>query len=162
MVDMRLLATIAILFFLGSCTQPAQQQEEQPVQEETVAYNADDVKKAVNDYNAAMMAKDTVALNNLLHDQLSYGHSNGWIETKTLQKEDLYNGTITYNKIDQSEPEVIMDNGVATVRGNVIFDVDYKGTEHMMFDLHVMQTWVYEDGRWQMLNRQSVANKKEN
>jgi len=38
--------------------------------------------------------------------------------------------------------------------------VDMKGQEHMIFDLHVMQTWIWEDGRWQMLNRQSMSNKK--
>jgi len=30
----------------------------------------------------------------------------------------------------------------------------------MVFDLHVMQTWIWKNGRWQMLNRQSVSNKK--
>lgn len=158
---MRSLVVISLLFAVG-CASPEQRQEEEVVTEIEVAqpfYDEADVKKATNEYNAAMIARDTATLNKLLHDKLSYGHSNGWIETKTDQKEDLYNGTITYNKINQPELAVIMDGNVATVRGNAIYDVDYKGTEHMMFDLNVMQTWIYEDGRWQMLNRQSVANK---
>jgi hypothetical protein len=38
--------------------------------------------------------------------------------------------------------------------------VDYKENKHIVFDLHVMQTWVWEKGKWQLLNRQSTSNKK--
>ncbi|MCB0699883.1 MAG: nuclear transport factor 2 family protein [Chitinophagales bacterium] len=158
---MRLIAIISLLVFAASCGNAPEQTkvEEQKPLVDAIVHNADDVKKAAYAYNDAMMAADTVALNSLLHDNLSYGHSNGWVETKADQKVNLYNGTIKYHKIDQPELDVIMNDHVATVRGNGIFDVDYKGNEHMMFDLNVMQTWVYENDRWQMLNRQSVANK---
>lgn len=155
--DMRVLVTISLLLFIYSCGNTARQEE--PQQKEEVVYSAEDVEKAAYAYNDAMMAKDTVALNNILHESLSYGHSNGWVETKKEQKDNLFNGTITYHKIDQPELQVIMNGNIATVRGNGIFDVDYKEHEHLIFDLSVMQTWTYEDGRWQMLNRQSVANK---
>lgn len=158
---MRLIVNISILLFLAACNSADApvQKEEKPRLVEAIVYDTKDVKNAANSYNEAMIAADTNALNKLLHDSLSYGHSNGWVETKAEQKANLYNGTIKYHKIDQPELEVIMNGRVATVRGNGIFDVDYKGNEHMLFDLNVMQTWVYENGRWQMLNRQSVGNK---
>lgn len=153
---MRLFVTILTITILAACGDAVK-----------VEYNAEinanrsveDVKKVAYAYNSAVIAKDTATLNNLLHDSLSYGHSNGWVETKEEQKANLYNGTITYYKVDQPELQVIMKGDIATVRGNGIFDVDYKEYEHLIFDLNVMQTWTYEDGRWQMLNRQSVANK---
>lgn len=158
---MRLLAVI-LLFLVCSCgsANTAEEQVQRTAPAEQVVYSEADVQQAAMNYNAAIIAKDTAALNKLLHEKLSYGHSNGWIETRGEQIENLYNGTIRYHQIDQPELQVMLNGNVATVRGNGIYDVDYKGTEHMMFDLHVMQTWVYEDGRWQMLNRQSTSNKK--
>ncbi len=153
---MRLFVTILTIILLAACGDAVKVEYKTG---EKVSHSADDVKKVAYAYNDAMMAKDTAALNNLLHENLSYGHSNGWVETKEEQKANLYNGTITYHKVDQPELQVIMNGDIATVRGNGIFDVDYKEHEHLIFDLNVMQTWTYEDGRWQMLNRQSVANK---
>ena len=155
--DLRLFAFISILIVLTSCGDAVR--VDYTVGDKTV-HKAEDVEKVAYEYNAAMIAKDTVKLNTLLHDKLSYGHSNGWVETKKEQKDNLYNGTITYHEINQPELNVILNGDMATVRGNGIFDVDYKEYEHLSFDLNVMQTWVYEDGRWQMLNRQSVGNKE--
>lgn len=118
------------------------------------------VEAAVYAYNKALIAKDTTALNDLMHASVSYGHSNGWIEDKAQQKANLFNGTIIYHKIDQPELQVVLAGKVATVRGNGMFDVDYKENKHIVFDLHVMQTWIWKKGRWQLLNRQSVSNKK--
>lgn len=154
---MRLLATISILVLFAACGDAVSVEYSVG---ETVEHKADDVKKVVYEYNTAVIAKDTNKLNSLLHDKLSYGHSNGWVETKSEQKDNLYNGTITYHEINQPELEVVLNGEIATVRGNGIFDVDYKEYEHLSFDLNVMQTWVWEDDRWQMLNRQSVGNKK--
>lgn len=157
---MRYWLYISALFFIYSCGNIQPEAAQQPEVKEEPAYNAGDVKQAAYDYNAAVIAKDTAALNMLLHDKLSYGHSNGWQETKEEQIANLFNGTITYHRIEQPELKVIMNGDVATVRGDGMFDVDYKETEHMLFDLNVMQTWVYEEDRWQMLNRQSIGNKK--
>ncbi len=120
----------------------------------------DGVKNAVYAYNKALIAKDTAVLNKLLHTSLSYGHSNGWIEDKAAQKANLFNGTITYHQIEQPELQVTLAGNTATVRSNGSFDVDYKENKHIVFDLHVMQTWVWKKGKWQLLNRQSVSNKK--
>lgn len=155
--DLKLIAVLSILIVLTSCGDTVQVDYSVG---KNVEHKTEDVEKLVFEYNAAMIAKDTNKLNSLLHEKLSYGHSNGWTETKTEQKNNLYNGTITYHEINQPELEVILNGDVATVRGNGIFDVDYKEYEHLSFDLNVMQTWVWEDDRWQMLNRQSVGNKE--
>jgi hypothetical protein len=142
---MKLVITISLLLFY-SCV--------------SAQKTSDGVKNAVSVYNKALVAKDTTALNKLLHASLSYGHSNGWIEDKAEQKANLFNGTIIYHKIEQPELQVTLAGNIATVRGNGAFDVDYKENKHIVFDLHVMQTWVWEKGKWQLLNRQSTSNKK--
>jgi hypothetical protein len=38
-----------------------------------------------------------------LHNDVSYGHSNGWVETKTNIIKNLYNGKLAYKKIDHKD-----------------------------------------------------------
>lgn len=160
---MRLVLIISLMFFTYGCGGDSRKSDSESVVVSPVAcpeFDENEIKDLVYDFNKALVAKDTAKLNELLHDELSYGHSNSWVENKKELKADLFNNMLTYHSVEQPELSVIYAGDVVTVRGNGIFDVDYKSTEHMIFDLHVMQTWIYEDGRWQMLNRQSMANKK--
>lgn len=121
---MRYVVTISMLFFY--CCASAQK-------------TTKGVEKAVYAFNKALETKDTVALKAILDDNVSYGHSNAWIENKSDVMADLYNGTLTYNKISQPELRIDIADDIATVRGNGIFDVTYK-EKQVSFDLHVMQT----------------------
>lgn len=159
---MKNIVAISIMFFLYSCGSTTSNDEKVEIQGPPICveFDEEEIKKVVYEFNKGLVSKDTAILNGLLHDELSYGHSNGWVETKQELKNDLYNGVLTYNNIEQQELAIIYQGDVVTVRGNGVFDVNYKGTEHLLFDLSVMQTWIWEKGRWQMLNRQSVSNKK--
>ena len=55
--------------------------------------------KVVGDLNSALRQKDTVVLKKLLHKKLSYGHYNGWIESRQEVMTDLHNGKLVYNSI---------------------------------------------------------------
>ncbi len=156
---MKNITIILIVLMALGCKNQMPEESKSIVEE--IVYSAGDVRAAVKQFNKAVVKKDTALLNKLLHDSLSYGHSNGWIENKTELKNDLYNGTLTYNTVDQKEISVIMNDKVATVRGDVLFNVDYNEYDSLDFDLHVMQTWVWHEGKWKMLNRQSMANPKE-
>lgn len=155
---MRWLLGLLVVLMVYGCEEPAVGDHAPATT--TISYKKEDVANAVNELNRALEKNDTLALNMLLHSQLSYGHSNAWVESRQEVIEDISNGILKYNKIDQPEVEVTVGDGVATVRGDGNFDINYKGEEHMMFDLHVMQTWIWEDGRWQLLNRQSTGIKK--
>lgn len=119
------------------------------------------VKLASEAFNQALVAKDSNALKKLLFHQLSYGHSNTWVETKQELIDDLFNGTITYNKVETEKVEVIMlTKKLATLRADVVIDADYKGSKGLVFHLHVLQTWKWQNMTgWVMLNRQSVGIK---
>lgn len=155
---MRWLWSLLVVLTVYSCEEPAV--GDNAPETTTISYNKEDVIQAVNELNRAMEENDTLELNMLLHDQLSYGHSNAWIQSRQDVIGDMNDSTLKYNKIDQPAVEVLINGAIATVRGDGKFDVNYKGEEHMVFDLHVMQTWVWEDGRWQLLNRQSTGIKK--
>ena len=117
--------------------------------------NKIDLEKSVNDFNNALIAKDTVALNILLDDNISYGHSNGWIQTKHDLKSDLYNGKITYNKINASSLSMSIDGNVAWVRSITDLDVILE-TKPLQFKLNALQVWIYKKKLWVLFARQSV------
>ena len=63
------------------------------------------VKQAAAKLEKALVAKDTVTLKQLLHKNLSYGHSNGWVQSKEEVVKDLMSGKIIYVKMEIREPQ---------------------------------------------------------
>lgn len=121
--------------------------------------DAENVKFASEAFNKALIAKDSNVLKKILHPQLSYGHSNAWIETKQELIDDLFNGTITYNKVTTEKIEVMMNTKkLATMRADVMINADFESYKGLVFHLHVLQTWKWQNMMgWQLVNRQSVS-----
>jgi hypothetical protein len=113
------------------------------------------LKEAVAKLNKALIAKDTVVLKQLLHRDATYGHSNGWVETKADVINDLVTGKLTYSKIDTKNVKWIVNNNVATIRNSseISFELDGKPGE---LHLHVVQVWLKTNKGWQLLARQST------
>jgi hypothetical protein len=119
------------------------------------AQNAEALRQAVADFNTALIQKDSAMLKKLLHEKLKYGHSSAWIETKPEVIKNLYNGKLTYNKIEQTPADMTIEGNVASVRANADIDV-VLNNKQLPFKLHIMQVWVWEKKKWQMLSRQST------
>ena len=113
---------------------------------------------AVDRLKDALIHKDTAALNQLLSPNLSYGHSNGWIENKQEMKADLYNGKITYISIIQASPRIQITGIVAIARMTATFEAELEG-KRLTFELEVMQVWLWQNNQWQLLARQSTKIK---
>jgi len=113
------------------------------------------LKDAVAKLDKALIAKDTNVLKQLLHKDLSYGHSNGWVETKADVIKDLVNGKLAYNKINTNNTTWTITNTVATMRNSsdINFELDGKPGE---LHLHVFQVWLKTNKGWQLLARQST------
>lgn len=132
----------------------------------------------VEDINAALVNKDTIVLKRLLHDDLMYGHSNGWVEDKRAVLNDLFNGKLVYLSIerlpyfkaeDTSETKegylriiCATPKGLVNSRRDIQiehayfkYDVIYEG-KPLTLKLAVMMVFVKEKGRWQLLVRQST------
>jgi hypothetical protein len=112
------------------------------------------LKKAVVSLNEALLKKDTVLLKRLIDNKLDYGHSNGWIQDNRSIVEDLYNGKITYNKIDQAAPMIVLNGNVASVRANADIDVEVNGNNVKM-RLTILQVWIWKNKKWLLFTRQS-------
>ena len=110
---------------------------------------------AIKDLDHALIGKDSVTLKWILEEQVTYGHSNGWIETKKDVIADLFNGKLTYKDIKPTGQEVVIEGKAASVRFNADIDVLMDG-KPMQFKLKVLQMWIWENEHWVLLARQSV------
>ena len=113
------------------------------------------VKQASLRLDEALVKKDSVALKQLLHQDLSYGHSNAWVETKSDVIKDLFNGKLSYKKIKSKEHEWKAGKDWATLRTKTEIEYVLDGKDGSL-DLHVLQVWVKTNKGWQLLARQST------
>ncbi len=114
------------------------------------------VKKAMMRLDKALLEKDAAALNDVLHDEVSYGHSNGWVQTKQDILNDLKSGKLVYAKIvNNSVTMVSVKKKWATVSTNT--NVEGMASEKsFQLLLHVWQVWTKTKQGWQLWTRQSV------
>ena len=113
------------------------------------------LRDAVARFDRALVSKDTVALNQILHKDLSYGHSNAWIETKKEMISNLKTGRISYSKIKSEGLKWVAEKDWATVRSTADIEYILDGKEGKL-KLHVMQFWMKTNKGWQLVARQSA------
>jgi uncharacterized protein DUF4440 len=114
------------------------------------------LKEALSKLDRALLNKDEKSLQQLLHKNVSYGHSNGWVQTKHDIVSDLKSGKLIYNKIENSSVMIVAQNkNWATVRTNTDAEgeIDHKAFQ---LKLHVLQVWMKTKQGWQLLARQST------
>jgi len=113
------------------------------------------LKQAVVKLDKALVEKDTIVLKQVLHNDLSYGHSNAWVETKSDLMKNLYNGKISYDKIKNKDFTWITGKDWASVRSAA--DINYTlDNKEGKLKLHVLQVWHKTNKGWQLLARQST------
>lgn len=110
---------------------------------------------AAEKLDKALVAKDTVTLKQLLHKNVSYGHSNGWVETKEDVIKDLVNGKLVYSKIVSKDFKWTVDKEWASLRTTAKVEVTMNGNK-LDLNLHVLQVWWKTNKGWQLIARQST------
>ena len=63
----------------------------------------------VKEFHQALVNKNTVSINQQTDKALSYGHSNGWVETKTEVIKDLETGYISYQAFKEDSITVTIN-----------------------------------------------------
>jgi hypothetical protein len=113
------------------------------------------LKEVMQKLDNALLQKDEVVLRSVLHNEVSYGHSNGWIQSKDDILNDFKSGKLVYNKIENnSSPIVKISKRYATVKTNTNAEGVVNGTAFKL-TLHVMQFWIKTKKGWQLIARQS-------
>ena len=114
------------------------------------------LKNAMQQLDKALLQKDETILKSVLHKDLSYGHSNGWIQSKTDVLNDFTSGKLVYNKIENNSSAIIViTKEYATVKTNTNAEGVVNGTEFKL-TLHIMQFWIKTKKGWQLITRQST------
>jgi hypothetical protein len=114
------------------------------------------LKNAMQQLDKALLQKDETVLKSVLHKDLSYGHSNGWIQSKSDILNDFTSGKLTYNKIENNSSAIIViTKDYATVKTNTNAEGVVNGTAFKL-TLHIMQFWIKTKKGWQLIARQSA------
>ena len=103
----------------------------------------------------ALVQKDTVVLKKLLHDDLGYGHSNGWVENKKEIIENLVSGKMQYKSIHSELPVWKQTGDMVTLRTKSQIEFIVNGKEGKL-DLFVLQVWHKAGDEWKLVARQST------
>ena len=137
---MKKLLTILFLFFVAFAN--AQTDEDKLI-------------STLKEFHLALVNKNTVSINQQTDKALSYGHSNGWVETKADVMKDLETGYISYQMYKEDSISVLMNGNMANVRFNADITATMKATT-ITYHLKVLEVWVKKGKRWVLFARQAV------
>lgn len=111
---------------------------------------------AMRHLDKALLQKDETILRSVLHKDLSYGHSNGWIQSKSDILNDFTSGKLVYNKIENNSSAIVnISKKYATVKTNTNAEGVVNGNAFKL-TLHIMQFWLKTKKGWQLIARQSA------
>ena len=125
----------------------------------TIAQTADETKliQTLKEFHQALVNKNTVSINQQTDKVLSYGHSNGWVETKADLIKDLETGFISYQGFKEDSITVAINGNMANVRFVADITATMKGGTNT-YHLKVLEVWVKKSKRWVLFARQAVRN----
>ena len=109
----------------------------------------------LKEFHQALVKKNTVSINQQTDKALSYGHSNGWVETKKELIEHLESGYMGYNSFREDSIKVEVNGNLAHARFIADINASMSGKE-FSFKLRVLEVWVKKGKRWVLFARQAV------
>ena len=104
---------------------------------------------------SALLNKDSVGLANLLADDVSYGHSNGMIQTKSELIRDVISRVQDYQSINPSDMSVRVYGNTAIVNMKAKVKLLSSGNP-MDLNLAMVLVWIKKDTDWKLEARQAV------
>jgi superfamily II helicase len=121
------------------------------------AQQTDEVKliATVKEFHAALVKKNTVSINQQTDKALSYGHSNGWVQSKKEMIQDFESGRLVYKSFKEDSITVLMNEGFANVRFVADIEAALNGVENR-YHLKVLEVWIRKSKRWVLFARQAI------
>lgn len=107
----------------------------------------------------SLMKNNTKAIINLFSEDISFGHSNGWIQSLDDFKKDFSSKEVIYNEISQLEIlEIKQNKNTVSLRRTVKVGGLYKNQNFEM-KLALLEIWIRKKSVWKLWSRQSVEIK---
>ena len=114
------------------------------------------VATIVTSFKQAMIDGDSVMLDKLTSDKLSYGHSGGHIQDKPEFIHSFTSGASDFVTLDLTEQTISVSGNTAIVRHILTANTNDKGKQPATVKLGVLTVWQKQHGQWKLLARQAV------
>ena len=109
----------------------------------------------LKEFHKAMVKKNTTSINQQTDKALSYGHSNGWVETKVEMIMNIETGYIVYHSYKEDSINIVINGNMANARFVADVNATLQGNT-VTFHLKVLEVWVKKGKRWILFARQAV------
>lgn len=109
----------------------------------------------LKEFHRALVSSNTVSINQQTDKVLSYGHSNGWVETKSDMIKNLETGYINYHSYKEDSLQLMINGNMANARFVADINVTLNGNTGN-YHLKVLEVWVKKGKRWLLFARQAV------
>jgi len=109
----------------------------------------------LKEFHQALVNKNTTSINQQTDKALSYGHSNGWVETKADVIKDLETGYIVYHSYKEDSLNIMINESMANARFVADINATMNGNTNTIH-LKVLEVWVKKGKRWLLFARQGV------
>ena len=109
----------------------------------------------LKEFHQALVNKNTVSINQQTDKVLSYGHSNGWVETKADMIKNLETGYINYHSYKEDSLQLMINGNMGNARFVADINVTLNGNTGN-YHLKVLEVWVRKGKRWILFARQAV------
>ncbi len=107
----------------------------------------------------SLMQNNDSNILNLFEKDISFGHSNGWVQNLDDFKKDFNSKKVIYNNIHQIEiSEVKKNRKIYSIRRKIKVSGVYKNQNFEMM-LGLLEIWKKEKSIWKLWSRQSVEIK---
>ena len=134
-----------LFLFVAIAVQSSAQTDEQKVLDRV---------KQLND--AIFTNKDSAALERLLADKVTYGHSGGKVENRSEMIHGAITNPGTYSNFMMDSASVFFENNTAVVRHILkATSIDREGKQSPLH-IGVLQVWVMQNKQWKLMARQAV------
>lgn len=112
------------------------------------------VEQACETLRKLMITPDRSTLERIFADQLSYGHSDGRVQTKAEFTDALVNGKSVFKSISISGQTISLAGDIAIVRHR--FEADAISNDvPAQPRIRILQVWQKQGGAWRLLVRQA-------
>jgi hypothetical protein len=109
----------------------------------------------LKEFHQALVNGNTVSINQQTDKALSYGHSNGWVETKNDMMKNLMTGYLDYHSYKEDSLQVVVNGAMAHARFVADINVTLNGNTGD-YHLKVLEVWRKKGKRWLLFARQAV------
>ncbi len=118
------------------------------------AGDVEDVRAADLRRIRALIHADRAELEAVLADDLTYGHSDGRLQTKAELLAALTSGVVTYQSYDGPAPAVRIQNGLALLTGIAELEATARGTRVKLW-LRYLAVYAKQEDGWRLTAYQS-------